>query len=257
MHYPFEDAMSDLNANVNGQTQIDNGMERVLVVAEDTAVRSRLRRTLDALRFDVGEASGKDNALTRLRMVDYDAILMECLLFEEENLEVCRQLRDFYPRLPILIIGAHSSEDHKIAAFEVGVDDFMDRPVPERELAARLRSAVRRFRAPAVGRTRRFIAGEIVLDSTKHRVDKSGLEISLTPIEFRLLELLIQQPGQAVPHSVLATNLWGQETEAHRKHLRVIIRGLRGKIEDDPSQPEYLITHSYFGYSLCTPGSSK
>jgi two-component system KDP operon response regulator KdpE len=182
---------------------------------------------------------------------------MACLLFEEEHLEVCRQLRSFYPRLPILIIGAHNSEDQRIAAFEAGVDDFMIRPVLERELAARLRSAVRRFHAPVVGRAKRFVAGEIVLDSSKHRVDKSGLEISLTPIEFRMLELLIQQPGEAIPHSVLATSLWGQETEAHRKHLRVIIRSLRGKIEDDPSHPEYLITHSYFGYSLCIPRSSQ
>jgi two-component system, OmpR family, KDP operon response regulator KdpE len=242
-----------LFANIDESNRGSSDMGRVLVIAEDANLRFHLRRTLEAWIFDVGEAPSGETALIRLRMVDYEAILIGCLEFGTANLAVCGQLRSFYPRLPILVISEQNTQDHRITAFEAGVDDFMCRSIQERELAVRLRSAIRRFRTPLAGAAKHFIAGEILLDPAKHRVEKSGAEILLTPIEFRLLELLMLQLGRAIPHSVLAANLWGQETEAHRKHLRVIIRGLRGKIEDDPSSPRYLITHSYFGYSLSVP----
>jgi two-component system KDP operon response regulator KdpE len=157
-------------------------------------------------------------------------------------------MRSLYPRLPILVASSHNSLDRKVAAFEVGVDDFLIYPLHVRELAARLRSAVRRFRAPAIGTADRFVGGGIMLDLGKHRVEKSGSEVPLAPTEFRVLELLMQQAGRAVSHTALALTLWGQETSANRKHLRVIVGNLRKKIEDDPSHPKYLVTHTHFGY---------
>lgn len=239
----------------NGMSPTDVACEteKILVVAEDTKLRSRLRRTLDVLSFDVGEASNGMSALTRLCMVDYEAVVMGCATFDTDGLALCEQLRNSYPQLPILVIAAQSNLDHKVAALEAGADDFMPRLVHERELAARLRSAVRRFRTRAVGTTHCLTVGKVVLDPARRLVEKSGVEVSLTPIEFNLLEFLMQQPGRAIAHSVIASTLWGEASEAHRKHLRVIVGSMRGKIEDDPSKPKYLITHSYFGYSFRAP----
>ena len=113
---------------------------------------------------------------------------------------------------------------------------------------ARLRSAIRRLHAPTVGLTERFVVGDIVLDSSRRRVEKSGCEVSLTPIEFRTLQMLMQQAGTPVTYAALLASLWGQDSKQHREHLRVIISALRKKLEDSPSRPNYLITHNYFGY---------
>ena len=222
--------------------------EKVLVLAKDATARSCLRRTLEALRFDVGEAANGEDALRRIRMVDYEAILLECRMFGSDCAAVCKQLRILFPRLPILVISSNGSLMKKVAAFEAGVDDYTTHPFAERELAARLRSAIRRFHAPAVGTAGHCIVGEIVLDPARHLVEKAGSEVSLTPTEFRALKLLMQQPDIPNSHSTLLVAIWGQKSRANRKHLRVVISGLRKKLEDDPSKPRYLTTKAYFGY---------
>ena len=227
---------------------MSNGPEKVLVIAKEAAVRSQLRRTFEALGFDIGEAPDSEIAVTRLRMVDYEAILLECRMLGRDSIAVCKELRSRYPRLPILVIGVSSSLNNKVAAFEAGADDYTIRPFAERELAARLRSAIRRFHAPAIGIGERFMVGEVVLDSARHRVEKSGVEVPLTPTEFRALEMLMQQRGIPISQSALVATLWGPESTSKREQLRVVISGLRKKLESDPSEPKYLITHAYVGY---------
>jgi two-component system, OmpR family, KDP operon response regulator KdpE len=223
-------------------------LEKVLILAKETTARSCLRRTLEAFGFDVGEATNGEDALRRMRMVDYEAILLECLMFGSDCAAVCKQLRFLYPRLPILVISANGSLIKKVAAFEAGADDYMIRPFAQRELAARLRSAIRRFHTPVNGTAECSVVGEIVLDPAKHRVEKAGSEVLLTPTEFRVLKLLMQQPGIPIPHSTLLAEIWGQESIPTREHLRVVISTLRKKLEDDPSEPRYLTTKTHFGY---------
>ena len=221
---------------------------KILVIAKEASLRSRLRRALEALGFDVGEAANGVIALTRLRMVDYEAIILECRMFGGDSMAVCKQLRSLYSSLPILILSARNSVNNKVAALEAGADDYMVRPFSERELSARLRSAIRRSHPPAVGISGRFVIGKIVLDSARHRVEKSGSEVSLTPLEFRTLQMLMQQAGRPITYSALLVALWGQDSKPHREHLRVVISALRKKIEDNPSCPTYVTTHSFFGY---------
>jgi two-component system KDP operon response regulator KdpE len=237
-----------IRATTNGKNQMSGDPQRVLVLARDATVRSCLRRTLEALGFDVGEAPNREDALRRMRMVEYEAILLECRVFESDCAVICQQLRIHYPRLPILVISSNGSLMKKVAAFEAGVDDYTTRPFAKRELAARLRSAIRRFHAPVVGTAGLCIVGDVVLDPARHLVKKAGSEVSLTPTEFRALKLLMQQPGVPISHSTLLTTIWGHESRANRKHLRVVISGLRKKLENDPSEPRYLTTTAYFGY---------
>jgi DNA-binding response OmpR family regulator len=227
---------------------MSSGLEKVLIVAEKASPRSRLRRTLESFGFDVGEAPNNEIALRRLRLVDYEAILLDFPEFGAGDVAICYQLRSLYPGLPILILSACNLLDNKMEALEAGADDYMIRPFSKRELRARLRSAIRRLHAPVVGTTERLVVGEIVLDSGRHRVEKSGSAVSLTPTEFRTLQMLMQQTGRPIAHSALLASLWGQESKRHRENLRVVISALRRKLENNPSHPTYLITHNYLGY---------
>ena len=221
---------------------------KVLVVAEEASQRFHLRRTLDTFGFDPGEAANLVNAITRLRMIDYDAVLLHLSTPQQDGISMCRQLHEFNPRLPVLIVSDCDSLEHKVEALETGADDYMVRPVPELEISARLRSAIRRSRLPITPTTERLVIGDIELDPDRHRVQKSGSEVSLTPFEFRALHFLMVQAGKLVTYESLLTAMWGSEQVPKRENLRVLIGTLRKKLENDPSEPRYLITHAYVGY---------
>jgi two-component system, OmpR family, KDP operon response regulator KdpE len=223
-------------------------LDKVLVLTKEARVRSSLRRILEELGFDVGEAANGEDAMRRMNMVDYEAILLESPMFESDCPALCKQLRILYPRHPILVITSDDSLMNKVAAFEAGADGYMLCRFSERELAAWLRSAVRRFHASEAGMEGCCIVGEIVLDPARHRVEKAGSEVPLTPTEFRALKLLMQQPGLPISYSTLLAAIWGQQSEVNRKHLRVVIGTLRKKLEDNPAKPRYLTTNAYFGY---------
>jgi two-component system, OmpR family, KDP operon response regulator KdpE len=221
---------------------------RVLVVAEETSIHSYLQHTLEPLGFHLGTAPTAAAALAALRAVDYEAVLLDLAAPRTENLAVCRQIRNLYSRLPILILCDRESFANKVEALEAGADDYVVRPLAEREFAARLRAAIRRYRIHATGSTERLIVGDLMLDLTRRRVQKSGCEIALTPLEFRALHVLMEQAGKPITHASLLATLWGPECTEHREYLRVLICGLRKKLEDDPAQPVYLLTHPHFGY---------
>ena len=222
--------------------------DKVLVVAEEASQRFQFRRTLDTLGFDPGEASNSANAMMRLRMIDYDAVLLHPRATSADGIEICRQVRNFNPRLPVLIVSGCDSLDYKVEALETGADDYMVMPVSERELSARLRSTIRRSRVPIPPTAEILAAGDIVLDPARHRVEKSGFEVSLTPLEFIALHKLMEQTGKPVTYASLLTSVWGPERVRNRECLRVLVGELRKKIENDPSNPRYLVTHARIGY---------
>lgn len=148
----------------------------------------------------------------------------------------------------MLIVSNCDSLEHKVEALETGADDYMVRPVPERELSARIPSTIRRSRIPITPTAERLVVGDIELDCSTHRIKKAGFEITLTPLEFRTLHFLMEQAGKPVTYESLLTALWGPERAPKRKHLRVLIGTLRKKLENEPTDPRYLITHACIGY---------
>jgi two-component system KDP operon response regulator KdpE len=222
--------------------------EKVLLIAEDAAERFSIRKSLEVFDLDFGEASSTEIAMMRLRMIDYDAVLLVLPISEWDGIATFGQLLAAYPRLPVLILSKIDCLNNRIEALEAGAADYIFEPFTIREVAARLRSAARRYRAPVAGTGERFVVGNIVLDLAKHRVEKSGCEVSLAPTEFRTLQILMEQAGRPVTHSALLFNIWGGEYGQSRQHLRVVVSALRKKIEDDPSRPNYLLTHNHFGY---------
>jgi two-component system KDP operon response regulator KdpE len=221
---------------------------KVLVVEDDAGIRQSLFVTLGALGFVIGEAGNGEEALQRLRMVDYDAVLLDINMPGMGGIETCRRICQGYPRLPIIMLTVQDEEDIKVEALDAGADDYVTKPFQVRELTARLRSAIRRARASAAGSDSLIVIGNIMLDRDGHRVEKLGVQVHLTPKEFEMLRYLMEHAGRPVPHQRLLTSIWGPEYGNEREYLRVLINQLRKKIEDDPARPAYILTESYIGY---------
>jgi two-component system, OmpR family, KDP operon response regulator KdpE len=227
---------------------MDESQGRLLIVEDDSALRRSLRTILDVLGFDVGEASNGEDGLVRLRMVDYEAVLLDINMPGIGGVETCRRIRRSYTRIPILMLTVRDSEDDKVEALEAGADDYVTKPFQTRELTARIRSAVRRFRAPETPAQMSIINGAIVLDAVRRRVERSGLEVHLTPREFDALQFLMMHAGRPVTHARLLAVLRGPGFGNERAYLRVLIGQLRKKLEDDAADPKYILTDSYIGY---------
>ncbi|RSL16509.1 two-component system KDP operon response regulator KdpE [Edaphobacter aggregans] len=221
---------------------------RVLIVEDDSSVRRALRTTLDALGFDIGEASNGEEALQRLRMVDYEAVVLDINMPGIGGIETCRRIRRVFTRLPILVLTVRDSEDDKVEALEAGADDYVIKPFQIRELVARIRSAIRRFRAPESPSEMPITIRDIVLDPVRRRVERSGVEVRLTPREFDALQVLMEHAGRPITHSRLLAALRGPGSGDDREYLRVLIGQLRKKLVDNAIDPEYIVTDSYIGY---------
>ena len=220
----------------------------VLIVEDDSALRRILRTTLAGEGFDVGEASTGEEALTRLRMIDYEVVLLDMNMPGMGGIETCRHIRRSFSRLPILMLTVRDSEDDKVYALNSGADDYITKPFQMRELTARIGSAIRRYRAPEVPREEPITVGLITLDPARRSVSREGSPIHLTPTEFEVLRLLMEHAGKPLPHAKLLTTVWGPEYSENREYLRVLMTNLRKKLETDPTNPEYLLTDSYVGY---------
>jgi two-component system KDP operon response regulator KdpE len=227
---------------------MDESQGRLLIVEDDSALRRSLRTTLDVLGFDVGEASNGEDGLVRLRMVDYEAVLLDINMPGIGGIETCRRIRRSYTRIPILMLTVRDSEDDKVEALEAGADDYVTKPFQTRELTARIRSAVRRFRAPETPAQMSIINGAIALDPVRRRVERSGIEVHLTPREFDALQFLMMHAGRPITHARLLAALRGPGFGNERAYLRVLIGQLRKKLEDDAADPKYILTDSYIGY---------
>jgi two-component system KDP operon response regulator KdpE len=220
----------------------------VLIVEDDFSLRRSLRITLGALDFEIHEAANGEEALTRVTMQPYDAVLLDINMPGMGGIEACMRIRRNFPRLPILLLTVRDSEDDKVNALDAGADDYITKPFQTRELAARIRSAIRRFHAPATPTEAPLTIGDITLDPTRRRVTKAGAEVRLTPREFKTIHLLMENAGKPITHARLLAALWGPGYGDEREYLRVLMSSLRKKVEVNPASPEYLLTESYIGY---------
>jgi two-component system, OmpR family, KDP operon response regulator KdpE len=232
---------------------MDDSQGRLLIVEDDSALRRSLRTTLDVIGFDVGEASNGEDGLVRLRMVDYEAVLLDINMPGIGGIETCRRIRRVYTKLPILMLTVRDSEDDKVEALEAGADDYVIKPFQTRELVARIRAAVRRFRAPETPAEMPITNGAIMLDPVRRRVERSGIEVHLTPREFDAVHLLMTHAGRPITYARLLCALRGSGFGNERAYLRVLIGQVRKKLEDDPANPIYILTDSYIGYRFREP----
>ena len=220
----------------------------ILVTDDDPDLRGVLRKTLDALGFDVAECANGEQALQHVETRPVDAVLLDVNMPGIGGIAACRELRRAAPRLQILMLTVRDREMDKVEALDAGADDYITKPFSIPELAARLRSAVRRSSAAQINSGVPIVIGDIELDPAQRIARKAGAALHLTPTEFDLLYYLMSRPGLPVAHVKLLRAVWGEEYGQELEYLRTFVHQLRKKLEHDPSSPEYLLTELHFGY---------
>jgi two-component system, OmpR family, phosphate regulon response regulator PhoB len=232
-----------------------NSKQRVLVVEDEDLIRDTIVLALEEEGYDVITASDGRTALKQIQTLEssssefpFDLLLLDIMLPEINGLDLCRLLRYQGKIVPILILSAKVSETDRVLGLEVGADDYLTKPFSMRELIARCRALMRRQNYGTQSQMAVKQYKDITLSIEECRVTVRGEDVSLSPKEFRLLELFVSYPRRVWSREQLIEQVWGQDFLGDTKTVDVHIRWLREKLEQDPSQPEYLITVRGFGY---------
>ena len=220
---------------------------RVLVVDDERAIRRFLHASLTAHGYTVFEASTGQEALTAVLGDRPDLIILDLGLPDLSGIEVTRQVRE-WSRIPIIVLSVREDEATKVAALDLGADDYLTKPFGMSELMARIRVALRHADQPAEEPI--FEVGDLRVDRARRQVSVAGSAIVLTPTEYDLLRVLVQYAGKVLTHRQLLRQVWGTGYELETHLLQVNVSNLRRKIEPDPSRPTYIITEVGVGYRL-------
>lgn len=221
---------------------------RVLVVDDEPQILRFLKPSLTAAGYDViSAATGKD-ALAAAATRSPDVILLDLGLPDMDGKDVIRELRT-WSKTPILVLSARDRESEKIAALDLGADDYVNKPFGIGELTARLRAALRHAAQQASEQTQ-IRSGRLEIDILAHRVTRDGEPVKLTPKEFDLLAVLVRNAGRVLTHRQILTAVWGPAHTEDLQYLRVFIGQLRQKLEETPDAPGLIITEPGIGYRL-------
>ena len=219
-------------------------------------MRRALHATLGASGFDIEEARDGEEAVELVARMPVSLVLLDCNMPGMGGMEACRQIRALVPWAGIIMITIRDTEEDKIEALEAGADDYVTKPFLARELIARMQAVLRRVRVGSAEGARVLRAGKLELDVERRTLRRGGEEIRLTPTEFELLRYFMQHRDVAIEHARLLQAVWGPEYGQELEYLRAYIRLLRKKIEDDPAQPQYLLTEPWLGYRFRSPSDS-
>ncbi len=220
---------------------------RVLIVEDETPMRKLLRTALASHDFEVIEAANATEGLERATTAPPDIVLLDLGLPDVDGIDFTKRLRE-WSNVPIIVLSARGLETDKVAALDAGADDYVTKPFGVGELLARMRVALR-HRAASNGETPQVLAaGDVTIDLTRREVKSRGVEVKLTPTEFRLLVLLMRNAGKVLTHRQLLVEVWGAAYASQTHYLRVYTAQLRRKIEVDAAQPKNLLTEPGVGY---------
>jgi two-component system KDP operon response regulator KdpE len=232
--------------------------ETILVVDDEPRLVRLVREVLTAVGYDVLSAGDCDEAMEKVAIEQPDLILLDILLpGDMDGYEICNRVRQF-STVPIIMLTAKAREVDMLHGFDVGADDYLTKPFSAKELIARVKAVLRRSKSPREDAitTAGLECGDLVISFARHKVKVRDKEVSLTPTEFKLLQQLSLNANRVILHGDLLTKVWGPEYRDDIDYLRTYIRHLRQKIEEDPSDPRYLITTPGVGYMLSCPGET-
>lgn len=220
---------------------------RILVVDDEPAIVRAVRTILPRHGFQVEAVENGRQALERHASGHPDLILLDLGLPDVDGLEVIRQIRA-YANTPIVVLSVRGAEREKVAAINLGADDYLTKPFGVEELVARIRLALRHAARPASGSAAVYRTGDLAVDFERRRVTVGGSEVRLSPTEYDLLKAFISHANKVLTNRMLLQQVWGPnyETEAH--YLHVYVGRLRKKIEADPQNPRYLVAEPGVGY---------
>ena len=223
----------------------------ILVVDDELATRIALRKVLSGAGYRVIEASSGAEALDRMSTQTCEMIVLDPTLADMDGYDLIREIRR-QSLVPVIVLSISYEERAKVRAFDLGIDDYVTKPFADQELLARLRTAFR-HRFQTRGEQPRFTSGDLVVDLVRRKVEVSGRPVNLTRLEYKVLSVLVRHAGRVLTHRQLTQELWGNKTLATLQPLRVIVGGLRRKIEADPARPRYIVTETRIGYRLSAP----
>ncbi len=231
--------------------------KRILLAEDEEVLRDFVSRNLHARGFQVFEASNGLEALALWEREDPHLLILDIMMPRMDGLEVCRRVRE-HSAVPIIVLTALDAEGDKVAALDIGADDYLTKPFGVEELLARVRAVLRRTQGEVVAPTsgiKRF--GDLEVDLAGHIVRLRGAEVRLSPIEFSVLEQLITHVGKVIPHRLLLQRIWGPQYSGEAEYLRVYINRLRQKLEAEPAHPRYLLTEPGVGYRFVAPETER
>lgn len=232
--------------------------QTILVVDDEPRLVRLVREILTAVGFDVLSAKDGKEALEILAVEEPDLVLLDIMLpGDMDGYDACKRVREF-SAVPILMLTAKTKEVDMLHGFDVGADDYLTKPFRAKELIARVRAVLRRSKLPGKQTlmTADLTCGDLVISFARRTVNVQGREVPLTPTEFSLLQQLALNANRVMLHQDLLTEVWGSQYLDDVDYLRVYVRHLRRKIEENPSEPQHILTSPGVGYMLSCPEST-
>ena len=222
----------------------------LLVIEDDPQIRRFLRATLAAEDYQFHEAVTAAEGIAQAAARQPDLVLLDLGLPDRDGLDVIREIRS-WSQMPIVVLSARGQEKDKIAALDLGADDYVAKPFAVGELLARIRAALRRAAPVSHDGAETIVRfGNVQADFEKRLITVAGQEVHLTPNEYKLLQVLIKHAGRVVTQRQLLNEVWGPQHTEQSQYLRVYVAQLRRKLEQDPARPRYLQTEPGVGYRL-------
>jgi DNA-binding response OmpR family regulator len=223
--------------------------KRILVVDDEPRMIGFIRMNLELEGYQVLEAHTGLDALEMIRTQLPDLVLLDVMMPELDGFETLRMLREF-SNVPVIMLTAKGEEDDKVYGLELGADDYVTKPFGSRELSSRVRAVLRRTEMPTASPDQAVlkIDDRLSVDFNRREVIVEGQRTKLRPTEYRLLYHLIENAGWTVPHEQLLAKVWGYEYRDETHYVRLYVNYLREKIEEDPSNPKYILTERGVGY---------
>jgi two-component system KDP operon response regulator KdpE len=225
---------------------------KILVIEDDTAIRRLLRVTLERAGHAVAEASSAREGLSLLGIEKPQVVLLDLGLPDRDGLELV-QLIKAQAAATLIVVSAREATAEKVAALDLGADDYLTKPFDSEELLARVRAGLR-HRLDSQGAEHRVESGEVLIDLDRRRVTRSGEEVHLAPKEYGVLALLAQRPDRVLSHAQILREVWGPAQADRVEYLRIVVRALRQKLEADPARPALIVNELGVGYRLRPEG---
>jgi DNA-binding response OmpR family regulator len=236
--------------------------KNILVIDDEPSIVELLTFNLKKEGYDILKAYDAEEALKIAKDSDIDMFIVDIMLPRMDGFELVRTLRGMekYRRTPVIFLSAKSEEVDKVLGLELGADDYITKPFSVREVLARIRAVFRRIQQSVQAkeeRPKKITARDLEIDTEKYEVRARGKLVSLTPLEFELLRFLAENEGKVFSRDVLLDKLWGYDYYGDTRTVDVHIRRLRTKIEEDASNPRYIITVRGKGYKFRDPGKEE
>lgn len=219
----------------------------ILVADDEPAIRRLLRTSLARANYRIVEAGSARETLVSIQIDRPEVVLLDLGLPDRDGLELIPLIKGAGPA--VIVVSARDATDQKVTALDLGADDYVSKPFDSEEVLARIRATLR-HRLAGEAAVPIIRCGEIEIDLAARRVRRDGVEVHLTPKEFGFVAELAKTPGRVVTHSQLLKTVWGPGHEADVEYLRVVARGIRRKLEQDPSRPSLLRNEPGVGYRL-------